>query len=51
MSNVISGDNVSKGSKVMLNYDGVILEGKIIQVNGLYDVFCPFLNKHLFPSL
>ena len=50
MSKVISGHNVSKAIKVMLNYGGVILEGKIIQVNGMYDAFCPFFIKHLFPS-
>ena len=32
ISQVISGDSVSEGSKVTLNYGGVILEGKIIQV-------------------
>ena len=34
---VISGDNVSKGSKVKLNYGGVILDAEIIGVNGMYD--------------
>lgn len=33
---VISGNNVSKGSKVELNYGGVTLEAEIIGVNGMY---------------
>ena len=36
---VISGDNVSKGSKVMLKYGPDLLEAYIIGVNGMYD--CP----------
>lgn len=33
---VISGDNVSKGSKVMLRYGFDVLEVDIIGVNGMY---------------
>ena len=33
---VISGDNVSKGSKVMLKYGPDVLEADIIGVNGMY---------------
>lgn len=33
---VISGNNVSKGNKVELNYGGVTLEAEIIGVNGMY---------------
>ena len=33
---VIRGDNVSKGSKVELDYGGVTLEAEIIGVNGMY---------------
>ena len=36
---VISGDIVSNGSKVELNYGGATLEAEIIGVNGMY-VFC-----------
>ena len=36
---VISGDNVSKGSKVMLRYGPDVLEADIIGVNGMY--VCP----------
>ena len=36
---VISGDNVSKGSKVMLKYGPDVLEADIIGVNGMY--VCP----------
>ena len=36
---VISGDNVSKRSKVMLKYGPDVLEADIIGVNGMYA--CP----------
>ena len=39
---VISGDNVSKGSKVMLKYGPDVLEADIIGVNGMY--VCPLLT-------
>lgn len=39
---VISGDNVSKGSKVMLKYGRDVLEADIIGVNGMY--VCPLLT-------
>ena len=39
---VVSGDNVSKGSKVMLKYGPDVLEADIIGVNGMY--VCPLLT-------
>ena len=33
---VISGDNVSKGSKVVLSYGSLSLEAEIIGVSGMY---------------
>ena len=39
---VVSGDNVSKGSKVMLKDGPDVLEADIIGVNGMY--VCPLLT-------
>ena len=36
IASVISGDNVSRGSKVMLNYGSLKLEMKVIGVNDMY---------------
>ena len=33
---VISGDNVSRGSKIMLRYGPDVLKAEIIGVNGMY---------------
>lgn len=43
IAKVISGDNVSRGSQVMLNYGSLQLVAEIIGVNGKY-VYFP-LNK------
>lgn len=47
---VISSDNVSKGSKVELNYEGVTLEAEIIGVNAMYGFYVNvhFLVEYLF---
>ena len=51
---VISGDNVSNGSKVDLNYGGVTLEAEIIEVNGMYvfltQMCISWLNTCLLPK-
>ena len=51
---VISGDNVSNGSKVELNYGGVTLEAEIIEVNGMYvfltQMCISWLNTCLLPK-
>ena len=45
---VISGDNVSKGSKVMLKYGPDVLEADIIGVNGMYVCLSTLIIGFLF---